>query len=296
MQHPAVAAIGGARCAQRADVQEVRVDHGGSNVAVAEELLHGSEVGAVLEEVGGEGVAEPVAADALGEAGETSFHCGRRWKGRVCPPVSEPDLPPALFARLDESDDAAFYAMPRFVVHIDEATIAALTGWYAEALAAGADVLDLMSSWVSHLPPAEALPLGRVVGLGMNAEELAANPRLTSWDLVDLNAAPRLPYPDAAFDAVLCAVSIQYLTRPLEVFREVARVLRPGGRVAVATSHRCFPTKAIRAFHVLPAPDRLALIALYLERAGGFAPAERIDRSPPGADPLWIVTALRQAA
>jgi SAM-dependent methyltransferase len=207
--------------------------------------------------------------------------------------VPDPDLPPSLFARLDESDDASFYALPRFVVHIDDATIAALTRWYAEVLVPGADVLDLMSSWVSHLPEPAALPLGRVVGLGMNAAELAANPRLTGFDVVDLNAAPHLPHADAAFDAVLCAVSVQYLTRPVEVFREVARVLRPGGRVAVATSQRCFPTKAIRAWHVLAPRDRLALIALYLERAGGFGPAALVDRSPTGADPLWIVTARR---
>jgi len=207
--------------------------------------------------------------------------------------MADPDFPPGFFERMDESPDAGFYTLPRFVVHIDDATIAALTAWYAEVLAPGSDVLDLMSSWVSHLPDAAALPLGRVVGLGMNREELVANPRLASHDVCDLNAEPRLPYPDAWFDAVLCAVSIQYLTRPVEVFVEVARVLRPGGRVAIATSHRCFPTKAIRAWHVLAPRERLALIALYLERAGGFGPAALLDRSPPGADPLWIVTALR---
>jgi SAM-dependent methyltransferase len=210
--------------------------------------------------------------------------------------VAASDFPPGFFDRIDESPDAAFYELPRFVVHIDEATITALTAWYAEVLPPGADVLDLMSSWVSHLPAAERLPLGRVVGLGLNTAELAANPRLASYDVRDLNTEPGLPYADASFDAVLCAVSIQYLVRPVEVFAEVARVLRRGGRVAIATSHRCFPTKAIRAWHVLPPRERLAAIALYLERAGGFGPAALLDRSPPGADPLWIVTALRPAS
>jgi SAM-dependent methyltransferase len=203
------------------------------------------------------------------------------------------DFPPGFFDRMDESPDAGFYVAPRFVVHIDEATIAALEAYYAEVLAPGADVLDLMSSWVSHLPDAAALPLGRVVGLGLNRAELAANPRLTAYDVQDLNENPRLPYADASFDAALCAVSIQYLTRPVEVFRELARVLRVGGRAVVATSQRCFPTKAIRAFQVLEPRERLAAIALYFERAGGFEPAALLDRSPAGADPLWIVTALR---
>jgi len=204
-------------------------------------------------------------------------------------------FPPGFFARQDESPDPHFYADPRMVLHIDEATVAALSRHYAASLAPDSDVLDLMSSWVSHLPPADELALGRVVGLGMNAEELAANPRLASWDVHDLNATPRMPYPDASFDAVLCAVSIQYLTRPVEVLADAARVLRPGGRVLIATSHRCFPTKAIRAWHVLPPGERMQVIGAYLERAGGFAAPELLDRSPPGADPLWIVTAARAA-
>jgi SAM-dependent methyltransferase len=202
-------------------------------------------------------------------------------------------FPPGFFDRLDETPDAGFYAFPRFVTHIDDATLAALTAYYAEILRPGADVLDLMSSWVSHLPPASEVPLGRVVGIGMNAEELAKNPRLASWSVCDLNDDPRLALEGASFDFALCAVSVQYLTRPVEVFRELARVLRPGGRAVIATSHRCFPTKAIRAWHVLPPRERLGVIARYFAEAGGFAEAESLDRSPANADPLWIVTATR---
>lgn len=208
--------------------------------------------------------------------------------------VSHPtSFPPGFFDRLDETPDAQFYAFPRFVTHVDDATLAALTAYYAELLRPGADVLDLMSSWVSHLPPASALPLGRVEGVGMNAEELAKNPRLAGWRVCDLNDDARLPFADASFDFALCAVSIQYLTRPVAVFAELARVLRPGGRAVIATSHRCFPTKAIRAWHVVPPAERLRMIARYFAEAGGFAPAESLDRSPAGADPLWIVTAVR---
>jgi SAM-dependent methyltransferase len=200
-------------------------------------------------------------------------------------------FPPGFFARVDEGDDALFYAFPRFVVHIDEATIGALTDYYGEVLAPGAALLDLMSSWVSHLPGEVAF--SRVAGLGMSAEELARNPRLTDAAVRDLNADPALPYPDGSFDAVLCAVSAQYLTRPVEVMAEVARVLRPGGLALISLSHRCFPTKAVRAFQVLPPEARPALVAEYLARAGGFASAELVDRSPRGADPLWIVSAER---
>ena len=204
---------------------------------------------------------------------------------------ADPSFPAGFFDRADESDDARFYAMPRFVLHIDEATVAALTTAYRELLAPGSDVLDLMSSWVSHLP--EELAFGRVAGLGMNAQELAGNPRLTDHCVHDLNREPELPYADASFDAVLNAVSIQYLTRPAEVFASAARVLRPGGLHAVALSHRCFPTKAIRAWHVLPPRERLAVVRTYFAIAGGYEEPVLLDRSPEGADPLWILAARR---
>jgi SAM-dependent methyltransferase len=206
--------------------------------------------------------------------------------------TTEPDaLPRAWFARIDPSPDALFYAAPRLVNHIDDATIAALTDYYREVLPPGSAILDLMSSWVSHLPA--DVSFDRVAGLGMNAGELAANPRLSDSCVHDLNLCPELPYPPQSFDGVLNAVSVQYLVHPVEVFAEVRRVLRPGGISIVAMSHRCFPTKAVRAFHVLPRDARFDLVARYHELAGGFDAPARLDRSPPNADPLWIVVARR---
>ena len=201
--------------------------------------------------------------------------------------VSKRKLPENFFERIDTSPDDEFYREPRFVQHIDEATIEALTGWYREFLFEGADVLDLMSSWVSHYPA--EMPLGRVAGLGMNAEELNANPRLTESCVHDLNLDPELPYESAGFDRATLAVSVQYLVRPVETMRSVVRALRPGGRIGIAVSHRMFPTKAIRAFHQMPPAERVRLVGAYLV-LGGFGNVAFLDRSPSEGDPLWILT------
>jgi ubiquinone/menaquinone biosynthesis C-methylase UbiE len=100
--------------------------------------------------------------------------------------------------------------------------------------------LDLCSSWTSHLKVQPKL----VVGLGMNEKELSANPSLTSWNVQDLNENPRLPYTENAFSVVLCQLSIDYLTQPLEVLKEVGRVLRPGGAIHILFSNRLFLSKA----------------------------------------------------
>jgi len=205
--------------------------------------------------------------------------------------MSDEPFPPGFFARVDETPDDLFYGVPRLVTHIDDATIAALCTAYRDLLPADGAVLDLMSSWISHLP--EDRRYARVAGLGMNEAELRANPRLDEFAVHDLNCDPELPWPDESFDAIVNAVSIQYLVRPVEVFASMRRVLRPGGLAIVATSHRLFPSKAIRAWQVLPAEERLRMIARYFELAGGYDPAELLDRSPAGADPLWLVTAHR---
>ena len=194
-----------------------------------------------------------------------------------------------LFQREDESDDENFYQSPRFSTHIDDATIDMLTQFYRETLSPGADILDLMSSWISHLPP--EVHYGSVTGLGMNLEELKANPRLDSCLVQNLNRSQNLPFPDQQFDAVMIVVSVQYLTSPFTVFKEIGRVLKSNGICIVAMSHRLFPTKAIRAFQVLSSSDRGRLVATYMEQSDQFVDIELIDRSPINADPLWIVQA-----
>lgn len=206
-------------------------------------------------------------------------------------PTEQPQLPAQFFRREDMSSDRFFYEVPRFVTHIDDATIEALTSFYREAVPPGSRVLDLMSSWVSHLP--SDVEFARVAGLGMNEEELRNNPRLTDLAVHDLNAAPALPYEDASFDVALCAVSVQYLTSPVEVFREVGRVLAPGGTFAVTFSHRMFPTKAVEVWRQLGAADRVRLVASYFGMAGNFGEPIFVDRSPEGVDPLWCVVAQR---
>lgn len=209
--------------------------------------------------------------------------------------VTSPDSPftPEHFERQDETDDTTFYAPERMVQHLDEAGRAALTGFYRENLPAGGRVLDLMSSWVSHLP--DDMAFAAVAGLGMNRAELAANPRLTESHVQNLNTEPKLPFADGAFDACVIALSVQYLTRPLEVFAEIARVLAPGGLCAVSFSNRCFPTKAVAIWQALGDSDRAGLVGAYFRHAGGFDEPVGLDLSPSGVsgDPLFVVTANR---
>lgn len=149
-----------------------------------------------------------------------------------------PELPAGAFAKQDAGDDLAFYAPPRLVTHIDEDAVAALTAWYRARLPADGRVLDLMSSWISHLPSDRQYSM--VVGHGMNAAELAANPRLDCRFVQDLNRDPILPLEDQSFDAALCCVGVQYLQRPLAVFGEIRRVLTPGSPSSSASRTAVF--------------------------------------------------------
>jgi SAM-dependent methyltransferase len=198
-------------------------------------------------------------------------------------------LSPVAFTRDDESPDDRFYVSPRKVVHIDDGAIAALGALYTEILPRGGRLLDLMSSWRSHLPP--DFRAAAVVGLGLNAEEMADNPQLGSHAVHDVNRDTRLPFGDAEFDGAMCAVSIQYVIHPVLLLREVRRVLRPGAPFVVSFSNRCFPTKAVAVWLDTTDAQHVGLVRAYFETAGDWVDVKDADRSPAHGDPLYAVWA-----
>ena len=201
---------------------------------------------------------------------------------------------PEMFERLDDSEDERFYEATRKVVHIDESAIAAVGDFIGTAFAPNGVLLDLMSSWRSHLP--EGFQKQRLVGLGMNAEEMADNPDLDDYVVHNLNVDPVLPFEDDFFHGAMVTVSIQYMIKPLEVFAEVCRILKPGAPFAVFFSNRMFPTKAIHVWRVTRDAGKRKLVEKYFQVTEGFEEPLFYDVSPnPGAsDPLYVVCARKQ--
>jgi SAM-dependent methyltransferase len=203
-------------------------------------------------------------------------------------------LPADFFRRVDDDDDEVFYSVPRLVTHIDDGAIAKVGQIYAQLMPQGGAILDLMSSWRSHLP-AHIRP-SRVVGLGMNREEMENNPALTEIVIHNLNRAPRMPFADAEFDGAVVTVSVQYMTQPIETFIEVARVLKPGAPFVATFSNRMFPTKAVAIWQHLDDYDHGKLVGSYFKESGAFENIDFIDRSAPTAppsDPIWAVVGYK---
>ncbi len=208
--------------------------------------------------------------------------------------LSLPDFPDEYFQKQDNRDDSQFYSFPRKVVHIDDYAIARVRDLFHELLPPGGVYLDLMSSWRSHLP--NSLFPARVVGLGMNAEEMADNPQLDTYTVQNLNQQPKLPFEDQTYDGAFCTVSAQYLQQPIAVFREVCRVLRPNAPFIVTFSNRCFPSKAVRAWLSRTDAQHIALVTTYFEKAGQWADINSRQYISSGSDPLFAVWAKRRQA
>lgn len=200
---------------------------------------------------------------------------------------------PSDFYRQDETKDNQFYSTPRFVTHIDDNAIKLLTSYYNSIFFKHADVLDICSSWVSHYP--SSLQYGNVIGLGMNEEELKANKQLTNYNIQDLNENPLLPYDDDSFDFVTCVVSVDYLTKPLQVFQEIQRVLRPNGKAIISQSNRCFPSKAIDIWLNTNDLEHGFIIGSYFHYVGGFKDIIGKDLSNTmNTDPMFIIQATKK--
>ena len=207
-------------------------------------------------------------------------------------PIDITQVDPRYFQRTDDSADALFYTQPRKVVHIDQGAIDEVTDLYRTLLPNNGSILDLMSSWRSHLPP--EVSYQRVCGLGMNEEEMADNPQLTDSVVHNLNESPQLPFATDEFDGVCCCVSVQYMQRPVEVFTEVARVLKSGGPFIVTFSNRCFPTKAIHLWRATDDTGHLQVVEGYFAAVAQFGPAQTQIHLPSMIDtehqnPLYAV-------
>ncbi len=192
---------------------------------------------------------------------------------------------PQNWQKEDSSNDNNFYTMPRLVAHVDDNFIDTLGKYFLEHLPPRATVLDLMSSYLTHLPP--EYERGKVTGLGMNGVEMQANLQLNEHVVQNLNDNPKLPFPDNTFDAVLNTVSVQYLINPVEVFREVGRVLKPGGQYLVSFSNRMFPTKAVRIWRASSEEERILLVAQYFNETGLFEEPEVFVKVDQNGSNFW---------
>ena len=204
--------------------------------------------------------------------------------------------------KLDDTDDTLFYDAPRFVTHVDEGFIQQLTELYRSRLKPNTRIFDMMSSWVSHLP--EEIEFAHVEGHGLNAEELARNPRFDHYFVQNLNQNHKLPLEDQSVDAVLNTVSVQYMQYPEAIFTEIHRVLKPGGTAIVSFSNRMFYQKAIAAWRDGSEASRVELAKRYFKAVPGFTEPEVVAQQSqmpslfqmfgmPGGDPFYAVIASR---
>lgn len=208
-------------------------------------------------------------------------------------PFTEADLTPEW-----SGNDGAFYTVPKFGHHAGDECRASLSEFYGSVLPPNGQgaVLDLCSSFTSHYP--EGYKAKKCVALGLNFLELVANPSKTDYKVQDLNQNPKLPFDDASFDVITNSLSVDYMTRPLELFEEMHRVLKPGGLACMAFTNRCFPTKIVPIWNKpFTEMHHAQTVGAYFKFSAGWAEIGVADCSPDGwvgqRDPMIIVMARK---
>ena len=144
--------------------------------------------------------------------------------------------------KADISDDEIFYQQPRFVHHLSDSFRNRLTSLYSEFLLNHHIILDLMSSWVSHLP--SNISYKKVIGHGMNEAELSSNERLDKFFVQNLNKKQNMPIEDSSVDVGLIVAGWQYLQYPEKVSLELSRVIKSDSLLIISFTNRAFWTKA----------------------------------------------------
>ena len=241
-------------------------------------------------------ITDPKTGIALPEIGEIESSIPNEW-------IENPFTgnTKSIFGRLDSTPDSNFYTEPRFVEHVDQNAVRAMTDYISnQAIQDSDSILDLCSSWTSHIDTKAKMNL--VAGLGMNEIELKANPVLSEYIVRDLNDNPTLPYSDNAFSVVLCQLSIDYLTKPLDIMKEVSRVLKPGGKVHILFSNRLFIQKAVAVWTGADDIDHTYTVGSYLAFCNGeFENIQARDLSTRQGrkkmivgDPLYVVIATKK--
>ena len=207
----------------------------------------------------------------------------------------ESPYPQDSFGKDDETDDELFYVEPRLVVHVDDNAINSIQSYYSKVFPENAIVLDLMSSWKSHFPTNKQFK--KTVGLGLNAIEMENNPSLDEFFVQNINVDPTLPFEANYFDAVVIVVSIQYVSKPIELFQEIARILKPDSFCHVIYSNRMFPTKAVWLWKALSDDMRAQLIASYFHSTNNFGKPEFkniTEVTGSSIDPVFVVSSKKQ--
>ena len=168
--------------------------------------------------------------------------------------------------KIDTSDDQIFYQQPRYVHHLSEPFRSRLTSLYSEYLLKHHVILDLMSSWVSHLPT--NIRYKKVIGHGLNEAELITNKRLDRFWIQNLNKTQNMPIEDSCIDVGLIVAGWQYLQYPEKVSLELSRIIKPDSFLIISFTNRAFWTKSPNIWTYSSEENRMEYVNSVLTSSG----------------------------